>query len=290
MAELTLDHVIIGVEDLGRGAAELSRVLGRRPSWRGRHPTYGTANVLFRLDNAYLELLAPDPEAAAGAAGSRAGQAWAGSLGRFLISRGGGLFSIALQTADVFAAAERARSRGLPVEEPLPGSGIDLDTGARREWVNARIPPEATRGARCFFIEHRSPADALPPAPLDAPAATAAASVAAVVTGSREVEGARRMWREVFGLREEPASGGWRFDLGNATLFLQETPSAASAQEGGEGQPDSWLALVLTVGDMDGAAARLRGAGIAVEPAEAAGFAGIALDACGARLLLTETA
>src|SRR5581483_7197652 len=176
--------------------------------------------------NAYLELLAPDPEASPGAAGSRAGQAWAGSLGRFLIARGGGLFSIALQTADVFAAAERA----LPVEEPLPGSGIDLDSGARRDWVNARIPPEATRGARCFFIEHRSPSDALPPAPLDVPAATAAASVAAVVTGSREVEGARRMWREVFGLRETPVSGGWRFDLGNATLFLQETPSAASAQ------------------------------------------------------------
>jgi len=295
MPDLTLDHVIIGVEDLARAAADLSRVLGRHPSWRGRHPSYGTANVLFRLDNAYLELLAPDPEASADASGGRAGRAWSGSLGRFLASRGEGLFSIALQTPDVHAATARARGRGLAVEDPLPGSGFDLDTGARRDWVNARIPPEATRGTRCFFIEHRSPADVLPPAPLAVRAATAVTSAAAVVAGSREVEGARRMWRELFGLPEAGGAGGWRFDLGNATLFLQETPAAAAtsspeAREGDEGQPDSWLSLVLDVGDLEGAAARLRGAGFAVEPAEAAGYAGVAVTACGARLILTEGA
>jgi len=60
MSALSFDHVIIGVADLEAAAAALGRVLGRTPSWRGRHPTYGTANVLFRLGSAYVELLAPD--------------------------------------------------------------------------------------------------------------------------------------------------------------------------------------------------------------------------------------
>ena len=46
-------------ETLARWAAMdlYGRLLGRRPSWRGEHPGYGTANTLFRLDNTYLELL-----------------------------------------------------------------------------------------------------------------------------------------------------------------------------------------------------------------------------------------
>ena len=35
-------------------------LLGRGPSWHGRHPAFGTRNVLFRLANTYVELLAPD--------------------------------------------------------------------------------------------------------------------------------------------------------------------------------------------------------------------------------------
>lgn len=71
--ELSLDHVIIGVADLQSASARMTAVLGREPSWRGRHPSYGTANVLYRLGFSYIELLAPDPEATTATA-------WTGSL------------------------------------------------------------------------------------------------------------------------------------------------------------------------------------------------------------------
>ena len=55
----TIDHIIIAVSDLAEASAEYSTLLGREPSWRGAHPDYGTANTLFKLDNTYIELLAP---------------------------------------------------------------------------------------------------------------------------------------------------------------------------------------------------------------------------------------
>src|SRR5688500_12673186 len=157
---LTLDHVVIAAEDLDAAEQAMTRVLGRRPSWKGRHPLYGTANVLYRLDGdgAYLELLGVDPEATGGGA-------WTEFLKGHLLERGPGIFSIAFQTPDVAATVASLRSRGLKSDEPLPGEGVDLQTGARREWTNARVPPGETGGTACFFIQHRSPPDALPIAP-----------------------------------------------------------------------------------------------------------------------------
>ena len=55
----TIDHIIIAVPDLTEASNDYSALLGRAPSWRGAHPDYGTANTLFKLDNTYIELLAP---------------------------------------------------------------------------------------------------------------------------------------------------------------------------------------------------------------------------------------
>lgn len=276
MPSLTLDHAIIAAADLDAAASALTAVLGRTPSWRGKHPSYGTANVLFRLDNAYLELLAPDPAATSDTA-------WTGSLGRFLTARGDGLFSIALQTADVYATTAAARARGLPVEDPLPGTGQDLRTGAVREWVNARIPPEATRGTRTFFIQHQSPPGALPDAPFSTDPEAAVSGITAVVASSRDAVEARRMWREVFGLVEsESGPAGWRFSLGSVNLFVQAGADAAAEA------PDAWDSLVLTVPNLDAAARRLQASGISVHQGSAAARTGLEVRACGARLLLTE--
>src|SRR5262245_25750024 len=98
----TLDHIVIAVGDLDAATEMQTRLLGRRPSWRGVHPTYGTANTLFRLDNVYVELLAPQG---------------AGSLGGLLTEwielRGEGLFALAFETSDAAAAAQGFRQRGL---------------------------------------------------------------------------------------------------------------------------------------------------------------------------------
>ena len=53
------DHAIIAVRDLEQAAATYEGLLGRRRSWRGEHPGLGTENVLFGLDNMYIELLTP---------------------------------------------------------------------------------------------------------------------------------------------------------------------------------------------------------------------------------------
>ena len=73
----TLDHLVIAVRDLAAATDVYARLLGRRPSWRGSHPTYGTANTLFRLENVYVELLAPQRP---GAVSGRLG-AWLGDHG-----------------------------------------------------------------------------------------------------------------------------------------------------------------------------------------------------------------
>ena len=287
-----LDHVIIATADLDEAARTLGNAIGRAPSWHGRHPTYGTANVLFRLDNAYLELLAPDSE-------SPRDSAWSGSLGRFLNERGEGLFSVALGVPDVLAAAEAARARGLLVDEPAEGEGIDLRSGAVRRWCNARIPPEVTRGTRVFYIEHRSPPDALPPAPFLTDMEGAICSIAAVQIQSADPERAQHMWKEQFGLKETAASGGRSYDLSNASLHLQPPPEALLHPELVEGRgvaplaagsPDRWGALICRAPDLVAVRRRLRETGIEHKDAEHDGSDAVRLVACGAPLLLLETA
>jgi catechol 2,3-dioxygenase-like lactoylglutathione lyase family enzyme len=192
MMPLTLDHLVIAVRDLDAATNNYRRVLGLRPSWRGRHPTYGTANVLFRLeDNTYIELLAPD----AGAAPSD----WSRGLHDFL-ARGEGLYAIALGCDDIDAAVARARAAGLRVLDPADGEGVDLDTGARRAWRNARIDPSSTRGVRAFFIEHRSPPDALPLAQPEPPGGSHVTGVDHTVLVSSQLDEALRVWRDAIGL------------------------------------------------------------------------------------------
>ena len=67
----TLDHVIVGVRDLAAAAESTAALLGRSASWRGVHPELGTANVLFRVANSYLELLSPAAESPGARPGSR---------------------------------------------------------------------------------------------------------------------------------------------------------------------------------------------------------------------------
>ena len=56
----SIDHLILADEDLDQATSQYAALLGRAPCWRGAHPDYGTANTLFKLDNTYIELLAPD--------------------------------------------------------------------------------------------------------------------------------------------------------------------------------------------------------------------------------------
>ncbi|KAA2256105.1 VOC family protein [Solihabitans fulvus] len=61
-----LDHLVFAGPDLAALVAEFERLTGVAPTPGGRHVGRGTANHLVKLgENAYLELIGPDPESAA---------------------------------------------------------------------------------------------------------------------------------------------------------------------------------------------------------------------------------
>jgi len=189
---LTLDHLVIAVRDLDRATASYSKLLGLAPSWRGDHPTYGTANVLFRLPETYIELLAPVEE-------STIATPWLQALRQQLDTAGEGLYAVALGTSDIDAAVEHARGAGLHVADAAPGDGVDLQTGAQRRWRNARIAPESTRQILAFFIQHDSPPDALPLArSLNGQAPVV--GIDHLVVASSDLADCARVWHEALGL------------------------------------------------------------------------------------------
>ncbi|MEX1253782.1 MAG: VOC family protein [Dehalococcoidia bacterium] len=276
---LTLDHLVIAVRDLGAASTSYQRLLGRAPSWRGRHPTYGTANVLFRLNNCYIELLAPVAAGGAEPALSAAEGPWRRALNERLERTGEGLYAIALGTDDIDATVAGTRERGLDVDGPAEGEGVDelrpsagLGTGsARRQWRNARIAPASTRGVRAFFIEHRSPPEALPVAPPLTEDGAAVEGVDHTVIASSDLAGSLALWHEALGielrlsvdrpggrtlcfLRFADGSGGY-----GSILEL-----AGEAEPAQRGDRDLLWGVSYRVGNVERAVARLRAGGVTV--------------------------
>lgn len=276
MTPLSLDHLVIAVRDLAAAAQSYRRLLGRAPSWRGRHPTYGTANVLFRLDNTYIELLAPD--------GDGGDSPRLRALRQHLDTTGEGLYAIALGTDDIDRAVADSRAAGLTVADPAAGDGVDLDTGTRRQWRNARIDPQSARTIPAFFIQHLSPPDALPPAPPEAPAGSFALGVDHTVVASTHLTECLALWRDTLGLElratvDWPPPDGERrlhfLRLGDSILELAGRKPALSVagperSQRVEGPPshlnprDLLWGASYRVGDVAAAVDRLRAAGLVV--------------------------
>ena len=183
-----LDHVILAVRDLAAAERIYARLLGRSASWRGEHPGLGTENALFRVGEAYLELLAP-------AAGS------GGWLRQRLDDKGDGLLGFALATDDADACAKTLAERGLHPAAPVKGLGRDSESGAFREWRNVMLPPEETRGVLVFGIEHRSAPELLPEVPPAGAPAAAVHGIDHVVVQTADAEATRALYGERLGLR-----------------------------------------------------------------------------------------
>ena len=251
----SLDHIVLAVRDLGHATGTYRSLLGREPSWRGRHPSYGTANTLFRLENTYLELLAPAGEGPL-----------ASHLRAWLDGHGEGPFALAFGTDDADAAAATLRARGVELPDPADGVGRDEWTGAERRWRNTFPPASATRGVATIIIEHRSPADALPAA---VPIADDAAAVAAcdhVVVQSTDAEASRALYGDVLGLRlaldRKFEDWGVRlmfFRTGHLTVEV-----AASLAQAEAAAVDRFWGISWRVPDLDATHARLVAAGFEV--------------------------
>jgi len=186
----TLDHLVIVVRDLAASTETLARLLGRRPSWRGVHPSYGTANTLFRLDNIYVELLA-----------AQARGPIADKVEDRLARHGDGLFALCFRTDDAPACARELRARGLHVDDPADGSGREATTGAERRWRSFALSEAQTRGVFVLVIEHRSPPALLPLAPPQQEARAAISACDHVVVQSSDADAASALYGGGLGLR-----------------------------------------------------------------------------------------
>ncbi|MEX0749589.1 MAG: VOC family protein [Dehalococcoidia bacterium] len=258
MSELTLDHVVIAVRDLDAATAHYTTLLGREPSWRGDHPTYGTRNTLFRLDNTYVELLG---------LGEKKHGRWAGELSRRL-DDGEGLYMLALGTPDVNAGVREMRDAGLEVQDPHDGEGVDQVTGTRRRWRNAVVPVKASNGLRIFFIEHKSPADALPPASPTVDDGAFVKRMDHAVVLSADMEMTRQLWGNALGVRlaldrtfPERNTRILFFRLDDITI---EISGGAQQTEEGMGKPDRLWGIAWGVDDLAKTCERLQASGLDV--------------------------
>lgn len=260
MSGLILDHVVIAVRDLDEATRDYEALFGRRASWRGEHPPFGTTNTLFRIENTYVELLAPG-------AGKRKGKRWSDDLARRLDADGEGVYALALGTRDIKSTVTELRDNGLEVADPADGDGVDLASRARRAWRNALVSPKWANGARVFVIEHRSPPDALPLAPVAADGACVRRMDHAVVL-SADMEASRRFWYESLGLRLAldrtfPDRNTRIMFFRLADITIEISGGAVQAEEG-IGKPDRYWGLAWGVDDIRATCERLRAVGIDV--------------------------
>ena len=255
-----VDHVVIAVRDLDAAASAYGDVLGLAPSWRGTHPSYGTANVLFGLANCYVELLA--------LAGNEPTHPVAQLLAASLSEHSESLFALALGSDDLTATVHAVRAAGLAIGDIADGEGHDAH-GALRRWRSCVLSPADTRGVTVLAIQHAT-GSALPPALPTGEADAIVSAVDHVVMFSDDLTAALALWRDRLGLRE-----AWRRDfpergtvnvglrLGGVTLELV-APLAAT---GGDQRGERLCGLAYRVADCDAAVTRLRARGLAVSDA-----------------------
>jgi catechol 2,3-dioxygenase-like lactoylglutathione lyase family enzyme len=184
-----LDHVILAVRDLGDATRRHATLLSRRPSWRGDHPGWGTANALFRLDNTYIELITPHGD---------------GPLGRTVAAqldqRGEGPIGLAFATSDLDTVHAQLVANGLEPSPVSPGLGRDTDTGQTRRWRSVLLPETRTRGLLMIAIEHESP-DLLPEATPVGPRDAIVTGIDHAVVRASDADAAITLYRDGLGLR-----------------------------------------------------------------------------------------
>jgi len=245
----TIDHIIIAVSDLAQASAEYSTILGREASWRGAHPDYGTANTLFKLDNTYIELLAPQGDGMA-----------ADIVNSTLEKKGNCLGGLVFGTEDANSFIAQARAQGLEASDPLPGHGVDEQTGAERRWHNIFWDPAAARGIFSFCIQHES-GSVLPEATPVAQGEIAA--VDHVVVKTQSAEAAKTFYGEQLGIRlaleqDVPEWGGTQLFFRASSMSIE-----VIASEKADEQDELW-GLALKTNNIEATHARLSEQGVQI--------------------------
>lgn len=142
----SLDHILVGCNDLDTGIAFVEERTGFRPAIGGVHPGRGTCNALLSFgEGRYLELIAPDPQQANAAASER------NRLDTLRALTTPRLIEWAAHVADIDALATRLRAAGIAIDGPSPGSRARPD-GKILSWKTLSLVDDH-QGLLPFFIE-----------------------------------------------------------------------------------------------------------------------------------------
>ena len=242
-----LDHAVVLVNDIEAAAAAYQTLFARTPSWRNTGD--GAARALFTLDNATLELMAPDGESEA-----------ASRIRTLLAAQGEGLASLCFRSDDITRLHRRLDRLALKPEPVAEVESRDDVSGATLSWKRTRTATEATRGVRMFFLELANPR------PLSV--RTVPASITAmdhVVVSTADPERAAALYGARLGLdmaldRSHPEWGRLMFfRCGDLIVEVTSKPGKAD-----ETKPDRLRGICWRVLDIDATHARLSDAGVDV--------------------------
>ena len=138
--DLALDHLLYAGPDLERLEREVARVAGVPPAPGGRHDGMGTHNALVGLGHeAYLELIAPDPE--------QDGGPFATSLAGLKATE---LHAWCVRTDDLDALAARVEASGLGAQRRTMSRATP--DGEELHWELLVPSGHPWAGAAPFFI------------------------------------------------------------------------------------------------------------------------------------------
>lgn len=240
-----LDHFVLVCPDMDAGIAAYTALLGREPDWRAS--SGGAASALFQVDNTALELMAPD------------GEAGAAPRLRDLTADGANLTSLAFRVPNIDAAHHQLGRRGLEPDAVQPGESTDLVTGQTRRWQRFRCNDAAMAGIKTFVLQ---PEARLPVRPADH---TSVHSLDHIVINTPNPDRAAANYGARLGLdlRLDRTAPEWKtrflfFRLGGLTLEVINRLDESADLESN----DLIWGLTWTVHDIDGARARLSGAGL----------------------------
>ena len=138
-----IDHIIIGVQDLEKAAAQFAQKLGLLASGGGIHPTGGTANRIIVIGDTYLELIAVR-------APSEAQQSMLDRL-----AKGEGYLNVVLASNDIEGDGAAMRARGVTIIGPKPGQLRSAD-GRSRGWSRIDVEQPVLAQHYPFLIQHDS--------------------------------------------------------------------------------------------------------------------------------------
>ena len=138
----SVDHLIIAVNDLDQATENYKKIFGISPCWKGKHDELGIRNVLFNLENTYLELISPHEDGPG-----------ADFIRPLIEHKGDHLAGIALGTDNVELVKENL-AKNIEGVEITSGQAINDIDGEKRKWKNIFLPKNLSRDLFVFIIEH----------------------------------------------------------------------------------------------------------------------------------------